>query len=33
MYPKSIEVQMNHQHAGDFWCIVEDIKVPDMDIH
>ena len=31
MYPKSIEVQMNHQHAGDFWCIVEDIKVPDME--
>jgi len=30
MFPKSIEVQMNHQHAGDFWCIVEDIKVPDM---
>jgi len=24
MFPKSIEVQMNHQHAGDFWCIVED---------
>ena len=21
---------MNHQHAGDFWCIVEDITVPDM---
>ena len=30
MFPKSIEVQMNHQHAGDFWCIVQDIKVPDM---
>lgn len=30
MFPKSIECQMNHQHAGDFWCIVEDIKVPDM---
>ncbi len=30
MFPKSIEVQMNHQHAGDFWCIVEDIKVPNM---
>ena len=30
MFPKSIEVQMNHKHAGDFWCIVEDIKVPDM---
>ena len=21
---------MNHKHAGDFWCIVEDISVPDM---
>lgn len=31
MFPKSIEVQMNHQHAGDFWCIVEDIAVPDME--
>jgi hypothetical protein len=30
MFPKSIEVQMNHLHAGDFWCIVEDIAVPDM---
>jgi hypothetical protein len=30
MFPKSIEVQMNHLHAGDFWCIVEDITVPDM---
>lgn len=30
MFPKSIEVQMNHKHAGDFWCIVEDITVPDM---
>jgi len=30
MFPKSIEVQMNHQHAGDFWCIVQDIAVPDM---
>lgn len=30
MFPKSIEAQMNHQHAGDFWCIVEDITVPDM---
>jgi len=30
MFPKSIEVQMNHQHAGDFWCIAEDIAVPDM---
>jgi hypothetical protein len=30
MFPKSIEVQMNHRHAGDFWCIVEDIAVPNM---
>lgn len=30
MFPKSIEVQMNHTHAGDFWCIVEDIRVPEM---
>jgi len=31
MFPKSIEVQMFHQNAGDFWCIVEDITVPDME--
>ncbi len=31
MFPKSIEVQMNHGEAGDFWCIVEDITVPDME--
>ncbi len=30
MFPQSIEVQMNHRHAGDFWCIVEDITVPNM---
>jgi hypothetical protein len=30
MFPKSIEVQMLSGNAGDFWCIVEDIKVPDM---
>ncbi len=30
MFPKSIEVQMMHENAGDFWCIVEDIRVPDM---
>ena len=30
MFPKSIEVQMMHNNAGDFWCIVEDIVVPDM---
>lgn len=31
MFPKSIEVQMQHMHAGDFWCIGEDIKVPNME--
>ena len=31
MFPKSIEVQMMHEHAGDFWCIVENITVPDME--
>lgn len=31
MFPKSIEVQMMHQNAGDFWCIQEDIAVPDME--
>ncbi len=31
MFPKSIEVQMHHTNAGDFWCIVEDISVPDME--
>ncbi len=31
MFPKSIEVQMLHENAGDFWCIVEDISVPDME--
>jgi hypothetical protein len=31
MFPKSIEVQMEHQNAGDFWCIVEDIVVNDME--
>lgn len=30
MFPKSIEVQMMHEHAGDFWCIVEDITVDQM---
>ena len=30
MFPASIEVQMQHQHAGDFWVIGEDIKVPNM---
>lgn len=31
MFPKSIESQMMHQNAGDFWCIGEDITVPDME--
>jgi len=31
MFPKSLEVQMMHEQAGDFWCIVEDIEVPDME--
>lgn len=31
MFPKSVEVQMMHQQAGDFWCIQEDITVPDME--
>jgi hypothetical protein len=31
MFPQSIEVQMNHLHAGDFWCIHENIDVPDME--
>ncbi len=30
MFPKSIEAQLMHKNAGDFWCIVEDISVPDM---
>ena len=31
MFPKSLEVQMFHENAGDFWCIVEDVTVPDME--
>lgn len=31
MFPKSIEVQMEHTNAGDFWCIVEDISVDNME--
>ena len=30
MKPQSIEVQMMHQSAVDFWCIQENIEVPDM---
>lgn len=31
MFPQSLEVQMSSGDAGDFWCIVEDIAVPDME--
>jgi len=31
MFPRSVEVQMEHGNAGDFWCILEDIHVPDME--
>lgn len=31
MFPKSVEVQLMHSNAGDFWCIGEDIAVPDME--
>ena len=31
MFPRSIEVQMQSGDAGDFWCILEDITVPDME--
>ena len=31
MFPKSMEVQMAHKNAGDFWCIAEDIAVPNME--
>jgi hypothetical protein len=31
MFPQSIEVQMENKNAGDFWCICEDIQVPDME--
>ena len=31
MFPKSLEVQMEHKNAGDFWCIAEDITVPNME--
>jgi hypothetical protein len=30
MFPQSLEVQMESGNAGDFWCIEEDIAVPDM---
>lgn len=31
IFPKSLEVQMEHKNAGDFWCIVEDIEVKNME--
>ena len=31
MFPQSIECQMHSRDAGDFWCICEDIAVPDME--
>jgi hypothetical protein len=31
MFPKSIEVQMMHSNAGDFWCIQENIQVENME--
>lgn len=31
MFPQSIEVQMMSGNAGDFWCIQEDLVVPDME--
>ena len=31
MFPQSIEVQMQHGQAGDFWCIEENIEVPNME--
>lgn len=31
MFPQSLEVQMSSGDAGDFWCIEENIEVPDME--
>ncbi len=31
MFPQSIEVQMLSGNAGDFWCIGENIEVPEME--
>jgi hypothetical protein len=30
MFPQSIECQLHAGNAGDFWCIGEDLSVPDM---
>jgi len=32
MFPQSIECQLHFGDAGDFWCIGEDIAVPDMEL-
>ncbi|MSR48163.1 MAG: DUF1080 domain-containing protein [Planctomycetes bacterium] len=31
MFPQSIECQLHVGNAGDFWCIGEDVVVPDME--
>jgi hypothetical protein len=31
MFPQSVEVQLMHENAGDFWCIGENIEVPNME--
>jgi hypothetical protein len=31
MFPQSLECQLHSGDAGDFWCIGEDITVPDME--
>ncbi len=31
MFPQSLEIQLMHENAGDFWCIQEDITVPNME--
>ena len=31
MFPQSLECQLHAGNAGDFWCIGEDITVPDME--
>lgn len=31
MFPQSIECQLHVDNAGDFWCIGEDLAVPDME--
>jgi hypothetical protein len=31
MFPQSLECQLHHGNAGDFWCIGEDLVVPDME--